>query len=164
MKRPELVTASSRHPPSAATVRGHGRAARSVTRWILRSAVAGSTEQPYSVEVEYRDTSGGVRHRTDAAAAGVWQSGGMDRRALRRWVGDAVLAVVVGYVGVHGTIAAQHFQPESRHLDMLGSALIVAAALCLVVRRRWPLVTLALVAMVTSSYLEFGYAYGPVLL
>jgi signal transduction histidine kinase len=88
----------------------------------------------------------------------------MDRRALRRWVGDAVLAVVVGYVGVHGTIAAQHFQPESRHLDMLGSVLVVAAALCLVVRRRWPLVTLALVALVTSTYLEIGYAYGPVLL
>jgi len=88
----------------------------------------------------------------------------MDRRALRRWVGDAVLALVVGYAGVHGTIAAQHFQPESRHLDMLGSALIVAAAAPLVVRRRWPLVTLALVSMVTSTYLEFGYAYGPILL
>ena len=88
----------------------------------------------------------------------------MDRRAIRRWVGDAVLALVVGYVGVHGTIAAQHFQPESRSVDTLGAALIIAAAVTLVLRRRWPLVTLALVAVATSTYLEFGYAYGPVLL
>src|SRR5690349_3355544 len=109
MNRPELATASSRQPPSAATMRGQGRAARSVTPWILLTPAVGSTEQPYSIEAEYRATSRGVRHRTDAAAPGVWQSGGMDRRALRRWVGDAVLALVVGYVGVHGTIAAQHF-------------------------------------------------------
>jgi hypothetical protein len=39
----------------------------------------------------------------------------------------------------------------------------VLAAAVLIVRRRWPLATLAVATFCTSVYLVFGYAYRPIL-
>jgi signal transduction histidine kinase len=72
----------------------------------------------------------------------------------REQLWDLVLAVVLVVV----TLAA----PEGPD-DMVGYALVVLAGGVLVVRRRWPLVTLAVVAPVTAAYLLAGYPYGPVL-
>jgi signal transduction histidine kinase len=50
-----------------------------------------------------------------------------------------------------------------RDLDALGVALLVTVASTTVLRRRWPLATLALVAAGTSGYLALAYPYGPVM-
>lgn len=42
--------------------------------------------------------------------------------------------------------------------------LVVVAALAVAARRRWPLVTLAIVTAATTAYLVLGYPYGPILL
>jgi signal transduction histidine kinase len=86
----------------------------------------------------------------------------MNRPALRRWVGDAVLAVAVLFVGLHGTGSAALLQGGSTRPDPLAYTLVVAAAAVLVFRRRWPLLTLAAVTLATSVYLFFGYPYGPI--
>jgi signal transduction histidine kinase len=47
--------------------------------------------------------------------------------------------------------------------DPIGFAMVILAGGVLVVRRRWPLATLALVALLTVAYLGAGYPYGPIL-
>jgi signal transduction histidine kinase len=50
-----------------------------------------------------------------------------------------------------------------RDLDVLGVALIVAVTSTPVLRRRWPVATLALVAAGISGYLALAFPYGPVM-
>ena len=50
-----------------------------------------------------------------------------------------------------------------RDLDAVGLALLVAVAAVTVLRRRWPMTALALVAVGTSGYLALAYPYGPVM-
>jgi signal transduction histidine kinase len=88
----------------------------------------------------------------------------MDRRALRRWVGDAVLASAILFVGLHATRNATNLQAGSTPVDALAYTLVIVAAASLLVRRQWPLVTLAITTLATSAYLYLGYAYGPILL
>jgi signal transduction histidine kinase len=88
----------------------------------------------------------------------------MDRSALRRWAADTVLAAVVAYIGLHGTSGAGRLQASSTPVGALAYTLVIVAAASLVVRRRWPLVTLAVVAVATSVYLYQGYPYGPILI
>ncbi|HEX6681899.1 MAG TPA: histidine kinase [Candidatus Limnocylindrales bacterium] len=85
-------------------------------------------------------------------------------RLTRSQVGDAVLAVVLAVIGVAGTVFADHGREMGTALDGLGVSLVVAAALALVVRRRWPAAVLIAVALLTSTYLVIGYTYGPILL
>ena len=88
----------------------------------------------------------------------------MDRLALRRWTADTVLAVAVTLVGLHGTSSAANLQGETGVIGRTTYALVIAASATLVVRRRWPLVTLALATVLTSGYLYLGYPYGPILI
>jgi len=78
-------------------------------------------------------------------------------------VADAVLAVVLAAIGVVGTIFADHGRTMGTALDGTGLALVVAAALILTVRRRWPAWVLVASAVLTSSYLIIGYTYGPIM-
>ncbi len=50
-----------------------------------------------------------------------------------------------------------------RDLDAVGLALLVAVGAVTVLRRRWPMTALALVAAGTSGYLALAYPYGPVM-
>ena len=90
-----------------------------------------------------------------------------DRETLSGWraqIADVALAVAAGVfvvVGTHG--AAQNAQPDRRALDVLAFALAITAAVGLVVRRRWPLVTLAVAGAASAVYLARQYPYGPVL-
>lgn len=77
--------------------------------------------------------------------------------------GDTVLAFALVVVGFVGTAAASANMPAAQPIDPFGYALAVAAAAALVVRRRWPLATLLLVAALSTIYLVVGYAYGPIL-
>jgi signal transduction histidine kinase len=82
----------------------------------------------------------------------------------RMLVWDAVLALVVLVIGVFGTSLAAHLQHHGDRVDALTYFLVVIAALALVLRRIWPLVTLAVAAAATSLYLVFGYPYGLILI
>jgi signal transduction histidine kinase len=81
----------------------------------------------------------------------------------RTLVWDAVLALVVLVIGLFGTSGAARFQHHGDRVDALTHVLVVIAALALVLRRIWPLATLAVVAAAASLYLVLGYPYGPIL-
>jgi hypothetical protein len=78
-------------------------------------------------------------------------------KLTRSRVGDIALAIALAVVG--GTAAAHVAAP----VDGWAFAMVVLTALVLVVRRRWPLVTLAAATVLTSAYLILGYPYGPIL-
>ncbi|MGI5144865.1 sensor histidine kinase [Plantactinospora sp. CA-294935] len=89
------------------------------------------------------------------------------RPADRRWgslLADAALALVLLVVGYFGTTGAAQNFPDAAPVDNAAYALVVTAALALVVRRRWPLVTLALCTVASTAYLVAGYPYGPILI
>ncbi|WP_240943197.1 sensor histidine kinase [Planosporangium thailandense] len=85
----------------------------------------------------------------------------MERRKL---VGDGVLALVLAGLGLATSVGPWTWQGTAHHIDALGVALIVGAALPLAVRRSWPLATLLIAATATSAYLILGYPYGLILL
>ena len=77
---------------------------------------------------------------------------------------DLALAVGLFGIGVLGTAPAGHNQDGSTAVTGWTYALVGIAALALVVRRRRPLVTLAVVSLTVAGYLVLGYPYGPILL
>jgi signal transduction histidine kinase len=88
----------------------------------------------------------------------------MEGSRARALTADALLAVVLAVIGVAGTWGAGQRPGDFRAVDGVAFALAVVAALSLACRRIWPLVTLAVVTLATSTYLVLGYAYGPILL
>ncbi|MDQ3972855.1 MAG: sensor histidine kinase [Actinomycetota bacterium] len=87
-------------------------------------------------------------------------------RITRAQVGDVVLAVALVAVGILGAaVATADFSGTlpQRPIDVPGYALVVATGGILVTRRRWPLATLGVAAVLTATYLGVGYAYGPIL-
>jgi signal transduction histidine kinase len=82
---------------------------------------------------------------------------------MRRWTADAVLAVALVVLGVHGTRSAADLQTGFAPIGTLAYTLVVVAAASLVVRRRWPMFTLAVATLATSAYLYWHYPYGPIL-
>ncbi|MEU8330966.1 sensor histidine kinase [Micromonospora sp. NPDC048839] len=87
-----------------------------------------------------------------------------DGQWARRAAPDAVLALALLGFGLLATDLAGDNQPGSRTVDGVCRVLIVVAALVLLARRRAPVTTLALVGVVTATYLVLGYPYGPILL
>ncbi|MEQ7008763.1 histidine kinase [Actinopolymorpha sp. B17G11] len=84
-------------------------------------------------------------------------------RLSRSLIGDIALALVLTVVGLGGTTSANAFMSPDRPIDAVGFGLVIATALVLSVRRRWPLVTLAVATLCSSTYLVLGYTYGPIL-
>ncbi|MCG5472744.1 sensor histidine kinase [Micromonospora sp. LAH09] len=83
-----------------------------------------------------------------------------------RWPGvaaDAALALVLLGFGLLATGLAGDNQPASTPVDAASRVLIAVAALALLLRRRAPIATLAVVTVTTSAYLVLGYPYGPIL-
>ncbi|WP_328366254.1 sensor histidine kinase [Micromonospora zamorensis] len=83
-----------------------------------------------------------------------------------RWpevAADAALALVLLGFGLLATGLAGDNQPGSTPVDAASRVLIAVAALALLFRRRAPIATLAVVTVATSTYLVFGYPYGPIL-
>jgi signal transduction histidine kinase len=78
-------------------------------------------------------------------------------------IGDVALALATAAVGVAGTTMAYYYTPVDPDLDMVPGVVFAGClGLVLVVRRAWPLVTLALAAALISTYLYMNYPYGPV--
>jgi len=82
----------------------------------------------------------------------------------RSLVGDGLLAFALAVISVFGTAGADQRTTADVPITWLGYTLVLATALVLVVRRRWPLATLTSTTVTTSTYLLLGYAYGPILL
>ncbi|KKK03564.1 sensor histidine kinase [Micromonospora sp. HK10] len=85
-----------------------------------------------------------------------------DRRHWGPWLFDGLLALALLVIGLAGTAPAGANQG-------LGTGratypLVVVAALAVALRRRWPLVILAVVTAAATAYLVLGYPYGPILL
>ncbi|MGH3658268.1 MAG: sensor histidine kinase, partial [Micromonosporaceae bacterium] len=84
-------------------------------------------------------------------------------RLSRSLIGDIVLSLVLTVIGLVGTTAANAFMSPDRPIDAAGYGLVIATGLVLSVRRRWPVVTLAVATLCASAYLVLGYTYGPIL-
>ncbi|GAA3391950.1 sensor histidine kinase [Cryptosporangium minutisporangium] len=83
-----------------------------------------------------------------------------------RWrtiLADAALAAVLAALSAVTVDPIVLVQPDSTRVDALAYVLIVVACSALVVRRRYPLLTLAVATTAVSAYLIVGYPYGPVL-
>ncbi|WP_329369812.1 histidine kinase [Streptomyces sp. NBC_00669] len=99
-----------------------------------------------------------------AVPIGSRRQGSAGRTRISGWLlGDAVTAVVIAVAGAVGTGFEGSPQRAEVPIDARGFALFVTAALVLALRRRWPLATLAVVAVCTAGYLDLGYAYGPII-
>ncbi len=78
-------------------------------------------------------------------------------------VSDVVLAFAVTVVSVGGTVGASRmFIGAGQHVDGFGLALAAGCGAVLLVRRRWPLVTLAISTTLITTYLLLNNPYGPV--
>ncbi|MGH3392518.1 MAG: sensor histidine kinase [Actinomadura sp.] len=75
---------------------------------------------------------------------------------------DLILAGALAVVGVIGTAGTDDMTGVDRHVGALAFALVLANAVTVAFRRRLPLVTLAVTALLTSAYLVIGYPYGPI--
>jgi signal transduction histidine kinase len=75
---------------------------------------------------------------------------------------DIALAVAMALVSVVGTAIAHGMTNLGRTPDALGFALAGGVGLVLVVRRRWPVVTLGLSTALITAYLLLNYPYGPI--
>jgi signal transduction histidine kinase len=86
-------------------------------------------------------------------------------RAAQRWVRahpDLLLALGAAVVSVVGTTLAARHQHPDRDLDAFGYLLLLAGAMSLLGRRRWPQLVLAASFAATFAYLWLGYPGGPV--
>jgi signal transduction histidine kinase len=86
----------------------------------------------------------------------------MDLVGRRAAVTDGLLALgmlAFGLLGTRGAAAGEGVRPLPGMF-----ALMAVAALALALRRRRPLVTLAVVTAASAAYLLLGYPYGPILI
>ncbi|MEV4538313.1 histidine kinase [Asanoa sp. NPDC049518] len=90
------------------------------------------------------------------------------RGAVRRWVADGLVTAFLLLIGIFGSHFAQENQQATgtlrTPLDALAYGLIVGAAVATIVRRRWPVSTLAVASGMSGAYLVLGYPYGPILI
>lgn len=84
-------------------------------------------------------------------------------RLTKSLFGDIGLAFALAAFGVVGTAGADDNTEADLPIDARGFALVLACAAVLVLRRRWPLITLGTATILTWSYLILGYTYGPIL-
>jgi signal transduction histidine kinase len=100
-----------------------------------------------------------------SAAGEVRVRAGRDNRRvrLRTLAVDGVLALGVAGLAVVSSGQARPWHPAGQHVGVLGTALILGAALPLAVRRVWPLPVLAAAAAATGAYLILGFPYGPIM-
>jgi signal transduction histidine kinase len=89
---------------------------------------------------------------------------GADRAAGRRagLLADGALAAVLAAALPVVSYFAAHHQPGHRPFDAGAVALVIAAAVALAPRRRYPVAVLALVFGITLVYFVLGYANGPI--
>jgi len=80
------------------------------------------------------------------------------------WADDALLAAGLAVFGVVGTLGAVDNQPTSRPPGVVGWGLLLVGSAAVALRRRRPLVVLAVTAAATAGWLAARHPYGPVFL
>lgn len=75
---------------------------------------------------------------------------------------DITIAVAIAAIEILGGTLAASGDPGDQGLDALGYALLLVGAAALVVRRRFPSVTLLVVAATSIAYYPLGYPEGPI--
>ncbi|GAB3874071.1 sensor histidine kinase [Dactylosporangium cerinum] len=87
----------------------------------------------------------------------------LERHERRRWNGPPPFMIVVAMalVQILGTRAAAYGSTGTEVLDRTAYLLLLAGPLALVVRERWPLVSLVGALVPTAAYFSLGYPDGP---
>ncbi|WP_203854421.1 histidine kinase, partial [Dactylosporangium siamense] len=87
----------------------------------------------------------------------------LERHERRRWNGPPpfMIAVAMALVQILGTRAAAYGSTGTEVLDRTAYLLLLAGPLALVVRERWPLVSLVGALVPTAAYFSLGYPDGP---
>jgi signal transduction histidine kinase len=75
---------------------------------------------------------------------------------------DLLLAVLTGVIVVVTSMAAADGQASARPVDAVAVAVVAAGSAGIVVRRRWPAVSLTATVGATLLFVELHYPYGPV--
>jgi signal transduction histidine kinase len=88
----------------------------------------------------------------------------MTRPTRRELLVDGAIAAILGLAAILITgSAAADLSADDRSVDAIALILVGIAFGALAVRRRWPLLTLAVSTVATSAYLIATYPYGPIL-
>jgi signal transduction histidine kinase len=88
-----------------------------------------------------------------------------DRDPRTRWrppLVDVVVALVIGAVEAVAVVAIGDHQPDRSSVDALAVTLLVAGALALIARRRYPVPVFAVTFATTLGYQLIGYPEGPI--
>jgi signal transduction histidine kinase len=80
----------------------------------------------------------------------------------RQWVVDASLIILFGAFAVFGTVESVQQGRDQRPLDWRGWGLLAVATLVLALRRRRPLLTIALTVAATAASVAGNYPTGPI--
>src|SRR5439155_18889212 len=93
---------------------------------------------------------------------------GIERRLKARlWgdpvrPGDVMIALGAAAIQIAGTYFAARHQPTRRSLDALAFFLLAVGPAALLIRRRYPVVVLAVAFASTHAYSVIGYGRGPI--
>jgi signal transduction histidine kinase len=110
---------------------------------------------------------GRLSARTLPSSLGVSSFDSLIRSAsdrLERFPMQLLVAVAVGAVAIGGTLSIAHLQDDRQSIDALGLALLAVGPAALYVKRRLPVVVLAITLVSTCVYLLLDYPRGPVYL
>jgi signal transduction histidine kinase len=75
---------------------------------------------------------------------------------------DAAFALAIGAITIAGSVAAGRDQTDMTTIDPTAYALLVVGALALAVRRKLPVVGLAVTVACTVAWIYLAYPYGPI--
>jgi signal transduction histidine kinase len=102
------------------------------------------------------------RARSAGPRAGRWQDWFAPDRGLRPRPVDMVLALVIAFIQIAGTIVYSHDEPPSPWaFDAFACIPLVAGPVALLFRRRWPEAVLVVAFVAAAVYAASGYPRGP---
>jgi signal transduction histidine kinase len=102
------------------------------------------------------------RARPGGRRTGWWRGWFAPAGELRPGLVDVLVALVIAFVQVAGTIGYSQDEPPSPWaFDPFACVLLVAGPVALLVRRRWPEATLVVAFAAAAGYTAGGYPRGP---
>ena len=127
----------------------------------MYGALVAMNDRAFSARVGLGD---GVLGRAGPASrrGGWWRGWFVPAGGLRPRLVDVLLALVIAFIQVAGTIAYSQDEPPSPWaFDAFACLLLVAGPVALLFRRRWPEATLAVAFAAAAGYAASGYPRGP---
>jgi signal transduction histidine kinase len=96
-----------------------------------------------------------------SARAGWWRAWFAPARGLRPRLVDVLLALVIAFIQIAGTISYSQDEPSPWPFDVVAFLLLIAGPVALLFRRRWPEATLVVAVAAAAGYAATGYPRGP---